>query len=174
MSRSDHRYVQVFVSNYPISACINVPLTKETLDEAEGVSFHRCCRQSERRVGSVRNAVWLWSIQNVSFAYISMKNTALKTQIPQHLQTLSARQGMVIESESPSRTSNNVSNIFRTVGMLMNGPPDWPSPNRSFPSVGQRRLDRFRVHCFDHTGYRHWFMNLVENGLFIETSHRPA
>jgi len=35
MFRSGHRYVQVFVSGYPISACIDVSLTEETLDEAE-------------------------------------------------------------------------------------------------------------------------------------------
>jgi hypothetical protein len=35
----------------------------------------------------------------------------------------------------------------------------------AFPSVGQRRLNRFRVHCFDHTWHRHRFMNLVENGI---------
>jgi hypothetical protein len=62
MFRSGHRYVQVFVSNCPISAWINVPLPEETLDEAEGVSFRRRCHQSERRGGSGRNAVWLWSI----------------------------------------------------------------------------------------------------------------
>ncbi len=82
MFRLGLRYVQVLVSNYLISACIDIPLTKETLDEAEGVPFHHCCHQSERRVGSRRNAVWLRSIQNVSFAYIPMKNTALETQIP--------------------------------------------------------------------------------------------
>jgi hypothetical protein len=50
-------------------------------------------------------------------------------------------------------------------------PPDRQALIDAIPSVGQRRLDHFRVHCF---GHGHWFVNLVENGTLIETGHRSA
>ena len=62
--------------------CIYIPVTEETLNEAEEVSFGT---ESGRRVVSWHRACWLWYIQNVSFVYIPMKDVALKMQISQHL-----------------------------------------------------------------------------------------
>jgi len=41
-------------------------------------------------------------------------------------------------------------------------------------SLGQRRLDGFRVRRFNHTRNLHWSMNVVENGLFVEPSVKSA
>jgi hypothetical protein len=60
-------------------ACIYIPLAEETPNETKGISFGT---QSERGVGTGPNATWLRYKQNVPFAYIPMKNTALETQIP--------------------------------------------------------------------------------------------
>jgi hypothetical protein len=74
---------QFLLRKYPTSACIYIPLAKETLDEAEGVSFGA---QSERRMDTRRDATSLRYIQDVTAAYVAMQNFALETQIPQHLQ----------------------------------------------------------------------------------------
>jgi hypothetical protein len=76
MFRSGHRYVQSLSVTTQYQHAY-IPLTEETLDEAEGVSFRRP-RQSERRVGTRRNATWLWYIQNVPFADIPMKDLRSK------------------------------------------------------------------------------------------------
>src|SRR5277367_2269497 len=68
-------------------------------------------------------------IQHISCTNVAMKDTAFGIQIPQYLKNMSA-DCIATEIQIPSRRSNNVSNIFCGVGILVKGNPDSDRPKR--------------------------------------------